>query len=85
MRLFYKKYTYHEIESDLDQVQNVLSSNTYIFIDLFFISILISMFVAVSLGSPLIGILFFIGCYSIFFLFYSLLLKWLKDPPEEDL
>ncbi|KAB7673016.1 hypothetical protein [Bacillus sp. B1-b2] len=84
MRFLYKKYSYHEIETELEQVQNALSSNTYVFIDLIFASLIISLFIAVNLHSVIFGCVTFISCYILFSILYSLLLRWLKDPPEED-
>ncbi|WP_400241855.1 hypothetical protein AB3U99_14030 [Niallia sp. JL1B1071] len=85
MRSFFRKYTYHEIETDLNYVQNVLSSNMYVFVDLIFISLIISFFMAIFFESILFGVIVFICCYLFFVAIYCLLLKWIKDPPEDEL
>ncbi|WP_312098191.1 hypothetical protein [Niallia sp.] len=83
MRSFFRKYTYHEIETDLNYVQNVLSSNMYVFVDLIFISLIISFFMAIFFDSILFGVIIFICCYLFFVSIYCLLLKWIKDPPDD--
>jgi len=84
MRLLYRKKSYHQLESDLEQLEHVLCSKTYIFLDLFFISIIISLAICVIFKSILLGTLVFFTFYTAFFVIYCLLSKWLKDSPAEE-
>ncbi|AYV70365.1 hypothetical protein M1D49_11370 [Bacillus sp. PK3-056] len=83
MRSFFRKYTYHEIETELNYVQNVLSSNMYVFVDLIFISLIISFFMAIFFESILFGIIIFVCSYLFFVAIYCLLLKLIKDSPDD--
>lgn len=40
---------------------------------------------AIFFESILFGVIVFICCYLFFVAIYCLLLKWIKDPPEDEL
>ncbi|MCE4047305.1 MULTISPECIES: hypothetical protein [Bacillaceae] len=84
MRSLYRKKSYHELESELEQLEQVISSKTYLFFDLFFISLIISFAISVTFKSLLLGIFTFFIFYSVFIGIYRLLSKWFKDSPTEE-
>jgi hypothetical protein len=84
MRLLYRRKSYHQLESEMELLEHVLCSKTYIFLDLFFISVMISLAICLTFKSLLLGTVVFFAFYTAFFVIYYLLSKWLKDSPAEE-
>ncbi len=84
MRLLFRKMSYHQMEDDMKQMEKVLCSKSFLYIDLFLIGIMISFAVSISFHSLLVGAVAFFVFYTVFSTIYYLLSKWLKDSPVEE-
>ncbi|MBY0122701.1 hypothetical protein [Bacillus sp. S/N-304-OC-R1] len=82
MRFLFRRAKYHLQESDLEAVEEVLGSDYFIFIDLFFWSLFISILTMSLHFSFLWGSFIFLGSYSFGAGLYFILRKWLGDQPD---
>ncbi|KAB2338190.1 hypothetical protein F7731_01065 [Cytobacillus depressus] len=77
MRFLFRKAKYHLHESDLELVEEVLGSGTFVLVDLFFWSLLIT-FLTISLHfSYLWGLFIFFSSYIFGACLFCIIRKWL--------
>ncbi|TRZ37815.1 hypothetical protein CEQ21_20515 [Niallia circulans] len=84
MRLLFRKMSYHQMKEDMKQMEQVLCSKSFLYIDLFLIGIMISFAVSISFNSLLVGAVAFFIFYTVFATIFHFLSKWLKDSPAEE-
>ncbi|MCS0672123.1 hypothetical protein [Cytobacillus firmus] len=82
MRLLFRRVRYQGIDHDLDIIRNILCSSSFVFTDIFFLSLILAVFTFVSYQSIAISSLIFTGCYTFCICLFIALKKWLRDQPD---
>ncbi|OMF56038.1 hypothetical protein BK139_16630 [Paenibacillus sp. FSL R5-0490] len=82
MRLLFRRVRYRGIDHDLDIIRNTLCSSSFVFIDIFFLSMILAIFSFASYQSISISSLIFTGSYTFCFCLFIVLKKWLRDQPD---
>lgn len=82
MRVLFRKSSYNELRGEIEQVTTILSSSFFIFIDLFLITIIFSVFAGVFYHSFLIGLIINLSSFTLFLTFYYVLQKCFKEPSD---
>lgn len=82
MRLLFGRVRYRGIEDDLNVIKNILCSSAFIFLDVFFWSLILAMLTFSLHQSLVIGGLVFMGAYTFGLCLFLLLKKWLGDQPD---
>ncbi|MBX9972714.1 hypothetical protein [Cytobacillus firmus] len=82
MRLLFRRVRYQGIDHDLDMIRNILCSGSLVVIDIFFLSLILSIFTFANYQSIAISSLIFTGCYTFCICLFIVLKKWLRDQPD---
>ncbi|KON87511.1 hypothetical protein AF332_12180 [Sporosarcina globispora] len=82
MRLLFGRVRYRGIDYDLNIISNILCSSFFVFIDIFFLSLILAIFTFAIHQSITISSLIFTGCYTFCFSIFMVLKKWLRDQPD---
>lgn len=75
MRFLYKRPNMDEVRSELGMVLDVWMSEIFIFMDLFFFSLIFTAFLYPVLHSLILSLVFFSGSYVFFYSLYRVLFK----------
>lgn len=70
MRFLYKRPRMEDVREELLTIMDVMSSKTFIMIDLFWFSLIFTLFLTPVLATLKMSILFFSGCFVFFNLLY---------------
>ncbi|EWG09679.1 hypothetical protein [Cytobacillus firmus] len=82
MRLLFRRVRYRGIDHDLDIIRNTLCSSSFVFIDVFFLSMILAIFSFANYQSIPISSLIFTGSYTFCICLFIVLKKWLRDQPD---
>ncbi|MBG9657031.1 hypothetical protein ABE24_20090 [Cytobacillus firmus] len=82
MRLLFRRVRYRGIDHDLDIIRNTLCSSSFVFIDIFFLSLILAIFSFANYQSIPISSLIFTGSYTFCICLFIFLKKWLRDQPD---
>ncbi|WP_404355248.1 hypothetical protein LG291_17100 [Cytobacillus firmus] len=82
MRLLFRRVRYRGIDHDLDIIRNTLCSSSFVFIDVFFLSLILAIFSFANYQSIPISSLIFTGSYTFCICLFNVLKKWLRDQPD---
>lgn len=75
MRFLYKRPRIDTIREELDTVIDVMISDYFIYIDLFWYSLILSLFLSPIIHSILLSIIAFLSCYAFFTCLYIFVFK----------
>lgn len=81
MRFLYRQPRLESIREELDTVIDVMSSEFFIYLDLFWYSLILALFLSTIVHSFILTILIFFSSY-VFFI--SLYLLFFKRPPRKN-
>ncbi len=78
MRFLYKRPKIELIYEELNDVFEVMASDTFIFLDLFIFSLIFTLLLSSVIPTLALSVLFLILCYSLFSSLYFFIIKRLK-------
>jgi antibiotic biosynthesis monooxygenase (ABM) superfamily enzyme len=70
MRFLYKRPRIEDVSEELITIMDVMASKIFIMMDLFWISLIFTLFLSPVLATVKMSILFFSGCFVLFNLLY---------------
>lgn len=75
MRFLYKRPNINDVNEELELVLDVLMSDFFIVMDLFWYSLMFTLFLFPVLNSLIFALVFFMGCYIFFLSLYFIIFK----------